>query len=115
MVMFASTNVFTAGPEPPGPEPTLAVAGSVSRVNDTPPTTTVTDAFPVTWPADGDVNVIVHCPDRKRVVKGEIVELPKAAPLLIVRVTTGWVPFGTFTNPALSPAFCFAVIVNVCG
>src|SRR5262249_34463748 len=38
IVMLASTKVFTAGPVPPGPEPMVAVAGSVSRVRATPPT-----------------------------------------------------------------------------
>ncbi len=60
ILMLASTNVFTTGPEPPGPAPTLAVAGSVSRVSETPPAFTVTDALPVTCPAEFDVNVTVH-------------------------------------------------------
>src|SRR6185436_15267832 len=34
IAMFRSTNVLVAGPEPFGPLPMLAVAGSVSRVSD---------------------------------------------------------------------------------
>jgi hypothetical protein len=58
--MFASTHVFTAGPEPPGPAPIEAVAGSVSRVNDTPPTVKLADAFAVVLPAVGLEMMIVH-------------------------------------------------------
>src|SRR5262249_3753448 len=50
MAMLASTYVFVAGPEPPGPAPMLAVAGSVSRLIEMPPTDSVTAAFPTTLP-----------------------------------------------------------------
>src|SRR5262249_48812762 len=51
IVMFASTHVLTAGPEPPGPAPTFAVAGLVSRVRLTPPTVSDAEAFAVVRPA----------------------------------------------------------------
>jgi hypothetical protein len=57
----ASTNVFAAGPVPPGPA-VGAVAGSVSRVRLTPPTLNVVDAFTVTDPAPELVNSSVARP-----------------------------------------------------
>jgi hypothetical protein len=61
IVIFASTYCFVAGPEPPGPEPIAAVAGSVSRVTETllssPEIANVVEAFAVTRPAVADVNV----------------------------------------------------------
>src|SRR5689334_11442094 len=99
MVIRASTNVFTAGPEPPGPAGTFAVAGLVSRASVTPLTFSVTDALPVTCPADCDVNVIVHWP---LIVPADAQLSPEtwfAAPLLLASVTVGLVPFGTLTNP----------------
>ena len=54
--MFASTNVFTASPE-------FGAIPSVSTVNGAEPATdNVDDACAVTFPAEFDVNVIVHCP-----------------------------------------------------
>src|SRR5215831_20655826 len=105
--MLASTNVLTAGPEPPGPAPMVAVAGSVSRVNNTPPTVNVTDALPVTLPADGDENVTVQVPFT---VPGPAHVSPVpvnvwAAPFESVNTTDGFVPSGTLTNPAPSPPF----------
>src|SRR5204862_293932 len=113
IVMLASTNVFTAGPLPPGPAPTLAVDGSVSRFSVTPPTVMVTAALPVALPADGDVNVTAHWP---LTVPGDAhVSEPSwlAAPFEFVSVTTGFVPPGPLSTPAPSPAFCFTVTVNV--
>ena len=52
--MFASTNVFTASPP-------LGATPSVCTVNGAdPPTDNVEVACPVTFPAVGEVNVIVH-------------------------------------------------------
>ncbi len=62
IVMLPSTNVLTAGPDPPGPDGIVAVAGFVSRINVTPPTVNVTDALPVTVPFEFDVNVTAHVP-----------------------------------------------------
>src|SRR5690348_10279565 len=75
--MFASTHVFTAGPEPPGPEPIDAVAGSVSRVSATPPTVRLVDAFAVVFPAVGLEMTIVHWPFASVV---PVPLLPLAAP-----------------------------------
>ena len=47
IVIHASTNVLTAGPDPPGP---WFCPGFVLRDNDAPDTVSVTDAFPVTCP-----------------------------------------------------------------
>src|SRR5438045_1548036 len=47
IVMLRSTNVLVAGPLPFGPAVMVAVAGSVSRVSDRPPTVNVTVAFAV--------------------------------------------------------------------
>jgi len=58
--MLASTNVLTTGPLPPGPAVMVVVAGSVSRVSESPPTVSLTVALPVTWPALGLLKVIVH-------------------------------------------------------
>src|SRR5436305_13518189 len=103
MLMRASTNVLVAGPLPPGPAPTLLVAGSVSRVIVTPPKLHVTDALAVTLPADADVNVTVHWP---LVVPADAhVSLTRviAAPLDATSVTTGLVPLGTATKPLPLP------------
>src|SRR5947207_124512 len=63
IVMYASTNVLTAGPVlPSGPAGIVVVTGLVSRVRLTPPTEKVTDALLVTTPADCDVNVTVQVP-----------------------------------------------------
>ena len=56
--MFAFTNVFSAGPEPPGPA-VGAVAGSVSRVRLWPLTLNVVEALKITEPPVGLVNSIV--------------------------------------------------------
>src|SRR6266542_328207 len=53
--------VLVAGPEPPGPWPGI-VAGSVSRMSVTPPTTKVTVALAVSVPAVGLVITIRHWP-----------------------------------------------------
>ena len=54
--MFASTNVLTASPE-------FGATPSVATVNGpTPPTEAVEVACPVTLPAVGEVNMIVHWP-----------------------------------------------------
>src|SRR5256885_616789 len=45
--MEPPTYFLTAGPDPSGPEPRSAVAGSVSRVIDTPPTLNVAVALAV--------------------------------------------------------------------
>src|SRR5262249_34479214 len=50
---FASTNVFTASVE-------LPFVPSVCTLTGTPLIVSAADACPVTLPADGDVNVIVH-------------------------------------------------------
>src|SRR5580765_115565 len=62
IVMFASTHVFTAGPDPPGPAPTDAVAGSVSRVRLRPPTLIVAEACAVVLPPVELEMTIVHWP-----------------------------------------------------
>src|SRR6476620_11483612 len=113
MVMFASTNVLTAGPEPPGPAPTLAVAGFVSRVTVRPPIVNVTDALPVTLPADGLVNVTWHLPAVVPVVAHVLLLMLNAAPFELTSVTVGFVPLGTFTNPFPLPPSCLPVTVNV--
>src|SRR5689334_679025 len=100
--MFASTNVLTAGPEPPGPD-VAGLFGSVSRLTDTPPMVRLTEALPVTLPADGEVNVTVHRPLTVPVVVHVLALIWKAAPLLLVRVTVGLVPSGTFTKPLPAP------------
>ena len=51
--MFASTNAFTASMLFP-------FVPSVATVTDAPPMLRVADACPVTFPAAGEVNVIVH-------------------------------------------------------
>src|SRR5262249_29744577 len=61
MVMLPSTNVLIAGPVPFGPWPGT-VAGLVSRVSETPPTVSVTEALPVAVPLSFDVNVTVPLP-----------------------------------------------------
>src|SRR5438552_1527084 len=91
----------------------FAVAGSVSRVNVTPPTVSVTDALPTTSPADGEVNVTVHVPLTVPVERQVLVETELAAPFESVSVTVGLVPSETFTKPLPSPAFCLTVTVNV--
>jgi len=63
IVMFASTHVFTAGPDPPGPAPIEAVAGSVSRVSVTPPSVNVAEALAVVLPAVGLEMMIEREPD----------------------------------------------------
>src|SRR5438046_1586943 len=113
--MLASTNVFNAELEPPGPAGMLAVAGSGSRVSETPPTVSVTDALPVTLPALGDVNVTVHVPLLVPGFVQVLVLIWLAAPFESVKVTVGFVPFGALTNPLPLPFDCFTVTVNVCG
>src|SRR5439155_967147 len=115
MLMFTVTNVLVAGPLPPGPAPMLTVAGSVSRVSDTPPTEKVTDALPVTSPTEFDVNVTVHWPP---LVPGlaHVSPVPLrvwVAPFESVNVTVGFVPSGTFTRPAPLPRSRLTVTVNV--
>ena len=56
IVIFASTNVFVAGP-------LLSPVASVVRVRESPPSTTVPVALPTTWPAVADVNVTSNSPD----------------------------------------------------
>ncbi len=58
--ILASTKVLTTGPLPPWPALMVVVAGLVSRVNESPPTVSLTVALPVTWPALGLLKVIVH-------------------------------------------------------
>src|SRR5947207_1761525 len=113
--MNASTNVFVAGPLPPGPLPMDAVAGSVSRLSVTPPTVIVTDALPVTLPADGDVNVTWQRPLTVPVVEHVLVMICTEAPLELVSVTVGLTPSGTLTKPLPLPVLRFTVTVNVCG
>src|SRR5690242_13567266 len=117
--MFASTHVFTAGPEPPGPEPTDAVAGSVSRASVRPPTLTLAEAFAVVFPAVGLEMTIVHRPFASVV---PVPLLPLAAPHVppvmwpvapfefaidvdTVAPAAGW-------SPLPSPASAFTVTVN---
>src|SRR5436190_21404097 len=97
--MLAPTNVFSAGPVPPGPEGMVAVAGLVSRVNDTPPTVNVTDAFAVTVPESGDVNVTVHVPPLVPGLAHVSRVTLLSAPLASVNVTVTTVLFGALTKP----------------
>src|SRR4051794_19447392 len=115
MVMLASTNVFTAGPDPPGPDGIVAVAGFVSRVNETPPTVNVTAALPVTVPFEFDVKVTEQVPPEVPGLAQVFVLIWLFAPLASLRVTVGLVPFGTLTKLPPVPLFCLTVTVKVCG
>src|SRR5262249_54911090 len=101
--MFASTHVFTAGPEfPPVP--------FVSRVSVIPLTETVVCALTVVVPAVDETSVIWQLPVPPAVVHGfGVVKLP--GPLSIVKLID--VPFGALTNPP--PLFTVTCAVKTCG
>src|SRR5439155_387483 len=101
------------GPDPPGPEPMVAVAGLVSRVIEIPPTVKVTEALPTTLPVVFDANVTEHWPAVVPGLAPVLVTTESVAPFPLVRVTVGLVPSGAFTNPSPPPRFRFTVTVNV--
>jgi hypothetical protein len=111
MLMFASTNVFTAS-GPSGATPSVCTVNGAE-----PPTESVAVACPVTVPAVGDVNVIVHCPFAS-VFAPAPVQLPVgavcAAPPASASVTSTCSP-AAGTNPFPSPTSFSSVTVNVWG
>src|SRR5437763_785777 len=113
--ILASTKVFTASPE-------LGATPSVERVSVSPPTVRLTEACPVTCPAEFEVNTTVHCPLASRLSpEGWASSQVEAAafrvlvaPLELVRVTST-LPTVAATNPAPSPASFWTVTVKVWG
>src|SRR5262249_10627411 len=91
MLMFASTQFFCAGPE-------LPARPLVVRVNDTPFTTTVVDAFSTEVPTVEDVITTSHVPVPPDVVQFCVVGVP--GPEVIVTVQT--VPSGALLKVTLS-------------
>src|SRR2546425_4021389 len=110
--MDASTNLLTASGE-------FGDTPFVDRVSETPRTSSITDAWPVTSPASFDVKTIVHWPNASRLSPASSHVLAAAlseedAPFESVRVKLTW-PTGAGTKPAPSPEFALTVTVNVCG
>src|SRR6266498_437626 len=91
---------------------------SVDRVKETPRTSSITDAWPVTSPASFDVKTIVHWPRLSRLSPASSHVLAPAfneedAPFESVRVKLTW-PTIAGTKPAPSPEFASTATVNVC-
>src|SRR3954463_14534697 len=108
--MFALTKVLTASP-------LLPAVPLVATVNGAEPLTdSVLVAWPVTWPAEGELKVIVHCP-AAFVFAPAFVHVPVgavcAAPLLSVRATSTCSPAAGSKVPV--PGSFSRVTVNVCG
>ena len=113
IAIFASTNVFTAGPE-------FGATPFVETVNaDGVPSVPVQVALPVTFPAELDVNTIVHLPLPS-------VFAPASSHVLAAAFSTATAPFEGVnekstcapekaTKPAPSPRSFDNVTVNVCG
>src|SRR6266508_4868245 len=107
----ASTNLLTASAE-------FGETPSVDRVKETPRTSSITDAWPVTSPASFDVKTIVHWPRPLRLSPASSHVLAPAlseedAPFESVRVKLTW-PTVAGTKPAPSPEFALTATVNVC-
>src|SRR5439155_1522639 len=100
--------VLTAGPQLEAPPPHgFAVAESVSRVNEIPPTVTEPDAFAVNTPGVELLITTVQTPLTVPVKAQLSVFVPGAG----LTDTVGFVPSATADQP--EPSFCSKVTVNV--
>jgi len=85
-------------------------ASPVARVNDTPPTTTVVDAFTDDVPVVDELITTEHEPPLATVHVAGPTKLADAPPEF-ANANETTVPAGALTNPA--PAFTFTCAVNV--
>src|SRR5688500_15651721 len=121
MLMRALTKRLFASPLPPGPG-IVAVAGSVSRVSVTPPSTKVELALPTTRPGVLLVNVALNWPETLVVPlngPGGTGTAPSEPTRVMVTLAplTGPKPLKASPPgaPIARPSFCSTVATKVCG